>query len=119
MFDHGVLESSRTDGFTKWLIAHQDEIFDPNSTSGNVECETGWFGVAHVSVTDIMRYVSEEGDPWMSAARNFKAGVFIVSQNNDGLVFLYRYDNEAHLDRDWTDAEDVYGAWLDEEYHCD
>ena len=108
------------DPFFKWL--DQDEYV---STTGDVDSPLGWVGLIKVDEDQIRTWVSSQGDPWMSEARNFSAGWYIVRQDSNGLVWGLGYGGwcdqhqafcadtyaEQSARADFAETEAAYLAW--------
>jgi len=105
---------SRADDFLKFI---EEDWYE--AVTGSVESPVGWVGLVHVDRDLIARWVAFAGDPWMSEARNFSPGWYIVRIDDNGLVFGIDYGGEETLAEenaraDFDEADRTYMEWLEE-----
>lgn len=111
-FENGELAPSRTDSFFRYHDSERTSVeFD-----GDVESPIGHFTLLEVTRSVIADYVSEWGDPWISEARNFSPGWYILVVGEDGTIwaFDYRGDGvfaEERARKDFREAQRVYSEW--------
>lgn len=92
---------------------------DPNDAAadtGNIESSLGFVMLVEVTRDMIAEYVSVQGDPWMSEARNFWPGWYIIRHDDNGLVWGMDYGgNGTHSEElaraDFAEAEAVDAIW--------
>lgn len=110
----------RADQFLKWL-----DLDEYVADTGDVEQPLGWVGLIQITRDQIATWVSSQGDPWMSEARNFAPGWYIVRQDSNGLVWGMSYGGfcdqhqaycaDTHAEEsaraDFAEAEAVAAAW--------
>lgn len=110
MFDNAdYVAAAQADPFLKEIS------MDADRDTGHVEAPTGWVAWVMVSSVDIARWVSREGDPWMSVTRNFAPGLYLVQIDNNGLVWGHHYGTTEKAEADFAVIEDEYAAWDNEE----
>lgn len=83
-----------------------------NFETGHVDSPIGWVGLFLISRAVIAEYASTEGDPWVTEARNFPPGFYIIKINSDGLVWGHAYgyrENDAKAD--FSDLDREYEVW--------
>lgn len=111
-YERAVTEASgRADDFLKWI----DEIYYEDTT-GEVDSPLGWVGLINIDRDLVAEYVTTTGDPWMSQARAFDLGWYIVRIDSNGLVWGMHYGAdqtwpEQQARADFAEAEATYAEW--------
>jgi hypothetical protein len=104
--------AGRADDFLKSI---EPDFYEAETSS--VECPIGHVALVKIDRDMIAQYVSREGDPWMSEARNFEPGWYIVRSDDNGLVWGLGYGpldsvfNEESARADFAEAEEAYAIW--------
>lgn len=107
------IAAGRADDFLK---SYSPDYF--LAETGNVESPIGFLALVDITREDIAEYVTREGDPWMSEARNFSPGWYLIKFDNNGLVWGIDYGgsstfSEEAAREDFAEADRAYGEWLD------
>lgn len=108
-YEHAIATApGHADDFFKWL----DEA-DAIDYTGDIASPVGHVMLYEVDSDIIATYVSTFGDPWMSEARNFNPGWYIIRQDDNGFVWGMEYDVEAYARADFNSAAELYAAWCE------
>jgi hypothetical protein len=84
-----------TDDFFRWLTNEQI----PTWADGHVDSPTGWFAVVKPEVEDVLAYIQEFGDPYISVKA--PDGWFLVQIDTLGFVYTVSYEGLDGLRPAW------------------
>jgi hypothetical protein len=112
--------AGRADEFLKRIDTDEAE-----ETCGRTEAPIGHVMLVKVSTDMIREYVATAGDPWMSSAKNFEPGWYIVREDDNGLVWGLGYGGwcadhdafcadtsaEEQARADYAEAVEAHDAW--------
>lgn len=114
MYEFPLTDKAVTDeemAFFKAIPADWYEQVD-----GNVEAPTGWFGLLEIDeqFRENWEQDAEEG-VGISMPESIQLGLYLVTIDNDGLIWAEQGDTRHATSTEFTHKCDVFRAWDDED----
>jgi hypothetical protein len=127
MSDHGFIALGKFDSARDSILSYLCLADWANESSGNVDCNTGYFSRISNTEADVQMENTEFNSimaEWLDfnpevtdspELRGELVGHFIVQSMDSGFVYVYKYDTEKELLAAYQDLEDQFVAWDVEE----
>lgn len=106
LFMHGQLQPAITDDVFTYIS------IDADVEGGSVQWYR-WFCLMNITHDQFAEAVSATGNPRASEAGRLVPGWHIITQNDDGIVWVFRYPGPNLARREFDEANEEYGRWLE------